>query len=175
MVFSPNVCFYSEGAGDLNIRASCRSLLSETYSIEDCTYYHESAFTSTQSDFNVPIPSNFELSFYTKRTSSIGNSSYLEIGGNSGNTALCGQIGGSGVSRVRIYNSEGSSTYTDYSASDTPSGVNALHTWTKNGNNNSYHTQSTTPVTWTDNITHSKIRKLSITSNRIEQLKIKPL
>ena len=149
--------------------------VSETYSIEDCTYYHESAFTSTQSDFNVSIPSSFEITFYTKRTSSSSNSAYLELGGNTGNTALCGQIGGSGMSRVRIYNSEGSSNYTDHSSSDTPSGVNALHTWTKNGNNNSYHTQSTTPVTWTDNITHSKIRKLSITSNKIEQLKVKPL
>ena len=97
------------------------------------------------------------------------------MGGNTGNTALCGQIGGSGMSRVRIYNSEGSSGYTDHSSTDTLSGVNALHTWIKNGNDNSYYTESVTPTTWTDNITHSKIRKLSITNNRIEQLKVKPL
>ena len=166
--------YTSEGVGDVTITVECGGI-TETINIEDCTYYHESAFTSTQSDFNVSLPSNFEITFYTKRTSSSSNSSYLELGGNTGNTALCGQIGGSGMSRVRIYNSEGSSRYTDHSSSDTPSGVNALHTWIKNGNDNSYYTQSTTPVTWTDSITHSKIRKLSITSNRIEQLKVKPL
>ena len=166
--------YSSEGVGDVTLTVECENI-TQTINIEDCTYYHESAFTSTQSDFNVSLPSNFEITFYTKRTSSSSNSSYLELGGNTGNTALCGQIGGSGMSRVRIYNSEGSSGYTDHSASDTPSGTNALHTWIKNGNDNSYYTQSATPVTWTDNITHSKIRKLSITNNRIEQLKIKPL
>ena len=166
--------YTSTGAGDISLTAQVSPLISETYSLKDAYYYHESAFTSTQSNFNVPLPSNFEITFYTKRTSNSSNSAYLEIGGNSGNTALCGQIGGSGMSRVRIYNSEGSSSYTAHSASDTPSGVNALHTWVKNGNENSYHTQSTTAVTWTDNITHSKIRKLSITSNRIEQLLVMP-
>lgn len=34
-----SVYYYSEGTGDLNIQASCRSLLSETYSIQDCYYY----------------------------------------------------------------------------------------------------------------------------------------
>ena len=149
--------------------------LTKTFAIEDCTYYHESAFTSTQDNFNVSIPSSFEITFYTRRTSSSGNSSYLELGGNTGNTALCGQIAGAGSSRVRIYNSEGSSTYTDHTSGDAPSNTNVLHTWIKNSNNNSYNIQSNTPVTWTDSITHSKIRKLSITSNRIEQLKVKPL
>ena len=142
--------------------------------MEDCTYYHETAFTST-TDVNIPLPSNFEITFYTRRTSSTGNSAYLEIGGNTGNTALCGQIGGSGMSRTRIYNSEGSTQYNDHSSTDTPISTDALHTWVKNGNNNSYKTQNVTPTTWTDSITHSKIRKLSITSNRIAQLKVKPL
>jgi len=159
----------------LKAEADNGMLVSETYIVEDCTYYHESAFTSAQSSFNVALPSNFEITFYTRRTSSISNSSYLELGGDTGNTALCGQIGGSGMSRVRIYNSEGSSTYTDYSSVDTPVNTLALHTWISNGTNNSYATQDNTPVTWTDNITHNKIRKLSITNNRIEQLKVKPL
>jgi len=78
------------------------------------------------------------------------------------------------MSRVRIYNSEGSSSYTDHSSTDAPLNTLTLHTWIKQGNSNSYVTTGT-PVTWTDNILHSKIRKLSITNNRIEKLKIKPL
>lgn len=147
---------------------------SETYSIEDCTYYHESAFTSTQNNFNLSLPTNFEISFITKRTSSSANSSYLEIGGNSGNTALMGQVGGGGTNQLRIYASEGSSSYDTYATSDTPLNSDALQKWTHNGSDNTFSMNSSVQ-TFTSSKTHSKIRKLSITSNRIEQLKVKPL
>ena len=165
--------FFGNGVGDLNIKAECMSLI-QTCSIEDCTYYNESAFTSSQSSFNVELPSNFEISFITKRTSSSGNSAYLEIGGNNSNTALMGQIGGAGINAVRIYDSEGSSTFTDHMSSDTPLNQDANQKWVHNGSDNTFSMNSST-VTWTDNKTHSKIRKLSITNNRIEQLKIKPI
>jgi hypothetical protein len=166
--------YASAGSGDVTFTASVGTISSETYSIEDCTYYHESAFTSVQDNFNVSLPSAFEVSFKVRRTSSSGNSSYLEVGGNTGNTALFGQIGGSGNSVLRLYNSEGSSSYSDTSVGTNSSGVDTSYKWIKNGSSNTASMNDTTK-TVSNSLTHSKIRKLSITNNRIFELKVKPL
>jgi hypothetical protein len=166
--------YASTGAGDLSFTASVGTISSETYSIEDCTYYHESAFTSVQDNFNVSLPSAFEVSFKVRRTSSSGNSSYLEVGGNTGNTALFGQIGGGGNSVLRLYNSEGSSSYNDTSVGTNSSGVDTSYKWIKNGSSNTA-SMGTTTKTVSNSLTHGKIRKLSITNNRIFELKVKPL
>ena len=120
------------------------------------------------------MPTNFEISFTTKRTTGTGNSAYLEIGGNNGNTALLGQVGGSGNTDCRIYNSEGSSSYASHTNNATPNNENAVHIWTHNGSDNIY-SMNGNEVSFTDNKTHQKIRKLNVTNNKIEGLKIKSL
>ena len=147
--------------------------LQETYAIEDCAYYNPNSITSIQT-VSITLPSSFEISFTTKRTSNSGNSSYLEIGGDTGNTALMGQLGSSGESRVRIYTSEGSSSFTDHSSSNTPINTDSLHKWVHNGSDNTYN-MNNNPVTWTDDKTHSKIRKLNLNNNKVEGLKVKAL
>ena len=147
--------------------------LQETYSIEDCTYYDSTSHTSTET-VDIPLPSAFELSFKVRRTTTNTNASYLEIGGNSGNTALFGQVGSSGISQLRLYNSEGSSSYTNVELGNNSTGTDTHYTWIKNGSSNTVSMDSTTQTT-TNSLTHSKIRKLSITNNVIKELKIKPL
>ena len=148
--------------------------LTKTYSIEDCTYYNPNTITSITT-VNISLPSNVEVSFKVKRTSDSNNYSYLEIGGNSGNTALMGQVGGAGYSQFRTYASEGSSTIdATHDTSNVPSNTETLLVWTKNGTSQSYSTGSST-VTWSDNHTHSKIKKLTILNNRVQELKVKPL
>ena len=115
------------------------------------------------------------MSFKVKRTSSSNNYSYLEIGGNTGNTALMGQVGEAGVSQFRTYVSEGSSTIdTTHDTANVPLNTEILIVWTKNGASQSYSTGDST-VTWSDNHSHSKIRKLTISNNRVQELKVKPL
>ena len=147
---------------------------SEIYSVEDCIYYHESAFTSTQDNFNVALPSNFEISFKVRRTSNSGNSSYIEVGGDIGNTALFGQVGGRGNSALWLYDSEGSSQYTETAIGTTPQNQDSLFTWVKNGSSHTISMNDTSATT-TNSLTHSKVRKISITNNQMKELKIKPL
>jgi hypothetical protein len=120
------------------------------------------------------LPSDFELSFTVHRTSSSRNASYLEVGGDSGNTALVGQIGSSGVSGIRVYNSEGSSSYTDTYVGNNPINADAVYIWVKNGSNNTVSMNSSS-ATVQNSLTHSKIKKLNITNNSIKGLKVKPL
>lgn len=119
------------------------------------------------------MPSAFEISFKVHRTSSSSNSAYLEIG-NTGNTALLGQVGSVGNSVLRFYNSEGSSSYSDTSLGNNGYNSDTLYTWIKNGSNNTVSMNNST-YTSTNSLTHSKIRKLSVTNNLIKELKVKPL
>ena len=148
-------------------------ILQETYSIEDCAYYNSNTVTRI-TDVSIPLPSAFELSFIVRRTTWDSNASYLEVGGNTGNTALIGQIGSSGVSRIRFYDSEGSSEYTDSSLSDNPLNSDTVYVWIKNGSDNTF-SMNDESVEVSNSLTHSKIRKLNITNNSIKDLKIKPL
>ena len=147
--------------------------VSETYVVEDCTYYNVNSVTSTTT-VSIPLPSAFEISFITKRTSGSSNYAYLEIGGNSGNTALFGQVGGAGVNQIRIYNSEGSSSYDTYFTDNTPLSSDALQKWSHNGSSNTFSMNSSS-TSFTDSKSHSKIRKITISNNRCEKLKVKPL
>ena len=147
--------------------------LQETYVIEDCAYYNSNTITSI-TYVSIPLPSAFELSFTVHRTGSYSNASYLEVGGDTGNTALIGQIGASGVSRIRFYDSEGSSQYTDSSLSNNPLNSDTVYVWIKNGSDNTF-SMNDESVEVSNSLTHSKIRKLNITNNSIKGLKVKPL
>lgn len=85
-----------------------------------------------------------------------------------------GQTGSDGTSALRLYNSEGSSQFTDYKTDKNPLNADALYTWIKNGSSNTFSMNNST-VSATNSLTHSKIRKLSISNNSIKELKVKPL
>ena len=146
---------------------------SEIYEVEDCTYYNSNSVTSAQT-VSINLPSAFEISFTVKRTHTSSDHSFLEIGGDTGNTALMGQVGSSGESEVRIYDSEGSSGYSRHLTSNNTINTDTLYKWVHNGTDNSFSMNSDT-ITWTDSKTHSKIRKLTINRNKVEGLKVKPL
>ena len=148
-------------------------ILQETYSIEDCAYYNSNTVTII-TDVSIPLPSAFELSFTVHRTTWNSNASYLEVGGNTGNTALVGQLGSSGESRVRFYDSEGSSSYTETSVSNNPINADTVYIWVKNGSDNTF-SMNDESVEVSNSLTHSKIKKLNITNNSIKELKVKPL
>ena len=148
-------------------------LLKETRSIKDYWYCKTETYT-TSTTVDIPLPSSFELTFKVHRVQTTQNSAYLEIGGNTGNTAICGQIGGVGVSRVRLYSNEGSSQYTDMSVNDNPLDKDALYVWVKNGSDNTF-SMNDSSVSFTNSLTHSKIRKVAVTNNTLKELKIKSL
>ena len=74
-----NVYFSAEGTGDINIQASVGSILSQTYSLEDCIYYN--TMTSADST-HWTIPSNANASYNSNGMKLSGSGwadSYLEI------------------------------------------------------------------------------------------------
>ena len=105
MVFSPNVCFYSEGTGDLSIRASVRSLVSEIYSIEDCTYYNTTSYSTSSKTFNIALPTHFTLEYVIKQTNSSYSVPYLDIGDSTNNRLLIGQYARAGANGIIVYKS----------------------------------------------------------------------
>ena len=168
-----SMTYQSTGVGDVTVEFDFGVLLQERYELEDCWKYDSTVHTSV-STVDIALPSDFELSFKVRRTSSSGNSSYLEIGGNTGNTALIGQIGGSGISQLRLYASEGSSSYTNTDLGNNSSGTDTTYIWTKNGSNHTIKMNDTTKTT-TNSLTHSKIRMIRVTNNQLKELKIKAL
>ena len=80
MFFSPNVCF-SEGTGDLSIRASVRSLVSESFVIQDTWKYDPTTYSSNK-DYNLQLPSSkYSLEFdLLKKGTSDGSAGGMVLG-----------------------------------------------------------------------------------------------
>ena len=172
-VKSNNIHYYGNHTGDLYIQAKYGSSESGTISIEDCTYYNPNSIT-TITTTNILLSSNFEITFKVKRTSSNANTAYLEIGGNTGNTALMGQVGRNGENQIRIYTSEGSSTNDTYATSNTPLNEEVLEKWIHIGSDNTF-SMNDSVNTFTNNKPHAKIKRIVVNSNYIKELKVKPL
>lgn len=85
------VSYSSAGRGDLNIKASVGSLVSEIYSIRDAIYYNANNITSATT-LNIPnIPTNFKCLF--NHTASASQNAWIEIGSDSSNTLVFGRTG----------------------------------------------------------------------------------
>ena len=169
--FSPNVCFYSKGAGDLNIQAGCRTLLSEIYEVEDCDYYSTTTYTSTTEINKTLLNSTactveFDL---VKGTSSSG--AYLHIGTDSNNFIGVGLIGSGYYGFLIQHNGSRETTQTDSSL-----GNGTFHTVLtyNNGSITCVINNKTKTYTFTQPI--SKVLKSDCwSSGQIKNIKVKPL
>ena len=177
ILFSPNVCFYSEGTGDLNIQASCRSLLSEIYSLEDCNYYSPTEYSTNTNltPIGVSLPANsFKLEFDIKptsrSTSGWGSSSYLRIGSDEDNGLWVGQ--GTSAGKHGLMVRPGSSSYfcTDNTVLNTDNHITVIY---QNGTA-TYSCNNETVSASASNL--SKIVGASTTvNNHLKNIKVKPL
>ncbi|WP_296862175.1 hypothetical protein [uncultured Methanobrevibacter sp.] len=60
------------------------------------------------------------------------------------------------------------------SVNDNPLDKDALYVWVKNGSDNTF-SMNDSSVSFTNSLTHSKIRKVAVTNNTLKELKIKSL
>lgn len=147
--------------------------VSKTFSIRDAVYYHESAFTSTQT-LSIPnIPTNFKMSFKNKRVS---GTSWVEIGSNTNNNLFTGQIGGGGMCGIYVR------VNGDYQATKTSSdgliGANstALVEYSYEDGVQTTKVNNETISLTNSSITARSYQKINISStNQVSELLIMPL
>lgn len=153
-----------------------RILLQETYSLEDCTYYKTTQYTSSSVALNIPLPSHFSLEYVLKQTDSNKSVPYLDIGASSNNRMLVGQYARAGTNGLITYT--GSQTNYPYSTNPTVNQENTIH-FTYDGTNYTYWLNSLTPMTVSDKgVTLSKLIHIESggsSSNYLKNIKIKPL
>ena len=94
--------YASAGAGDVSFTAGVGSLVSETYSIEDCKYYSTTEYKQNTDGItlDISLPSTFKLEFDIKptsrSTSGYGSGCYLRIGTTSSTGVWAGQLTSAG-------------------------------------------------------------------------------
>lgn len=165
--------YSSQGVGDIQVYAKVRTLVSKTFTIEDCHYYNGNTLTSTTS-FNLALPSdNYSISFKVKRPSSSGNNALIQLNDDSRIVALVGQVGGAGVNQMRCYTS--TSNFSDYGISNTPLNSEVELVFTKQGTSFTYSMgESSTSMNCTQ--TFAKLYNVSaVGGNYVKELKVKPL
>ena len=169
--------YHSIGEGDVEISASKTVdgiLVSETYDIEDCTYYKTTQYTSSSVTLNIPLPSHFSLEYVMKQTDSNNSAPYLDIGASSNNRMLVGQYARAGTNGLIVYKS--SSTNYSYSSNPTFNQENTVH-FTYDGTDYTYWLNSLTPMTVSDKgVTLSKLIHIEGgNGGYLKNIKIKPL
>ena len=94
--------YSSAGVGDVSFTASVGSLVSETYSIEDCKYYSTTEYKQNTDGItlDISLPSTFKLEYDIKptsrSTSGYGSGCYLRIGADSNSGVWAGQLTSAG-------------------------------------------------------------------------------
>lgn len=153
--------------------------LTKTYSIEDCTWYHSSAYTTTDIEgttypIGVDLPSKYELSFIfhpTDRvTSGGGDSGYVRLG-QTNEGIWVGQGNTSGNHGIMVRPSSNSwcssiSQLADNLAKVTYDGTNLSYTC--NGETVSVIPSSSSVVNKLNGVT-------VVPKNSIKEVKVKPL
>lgn len=145
--------YVSQGVGDVYVKATSGSFVSEIYEVEDCFMYRSSLSHTT--GLSIQLPSDFEMSFNLKRTN--GTAHYDATGSvvcNDGSKAYyVGGWGSLGQNGLLIRNNGSSSNLVNERCTDiannTPTNIyykydNGLHTYmkdneTKTYNNSTYH------------------------------------
>ena len=84
--------YESLGRGDVPIKAKVGSILTKTYSIEDCLKVWGNLTSTITPNYTMPS-TPFEVDFTLTRQSGVG---YVRIGTNTNNCLLFGQVGGDG-------------------------------------------------------------------------------
>ena len=167
--------YSSTGVGDVTFTAEVGNLVSETYSLEDCTYYNPTQSSGTKT-FNVPLPSTFTLTYILKQGASNYSSPYLDIGDSTNNRMLVGQYARAGGNGLIVYKT--SSTTYAYST-NIPTNQENIISFTYDGTNYSYSLNNGTPLVVEDKgVTLTKLihqEGATTQSNYIKNIKIKPL
>ena len=165
------VSYSSEGAGDLNIQASCGTLLSEIYEVEDCDYYSTTTYTST-TEINKTLLNSTActVEFDIVKVGSTSGA-YLHIGTDSNNFIGVGLIGSGYYGFLIQHNGSRETTQTDSSL-----GNGTFHTVLtyNNGSITCVINNKTKNYTFTQPI--SKVLKADCwSSGQIKNIKVKPL
>lgn len=172
--FSPNVCFYSEGTGDLSIRASVRSLVSETYSITDASYYNPNSINADTSLSVSTIPTNFKATYTIKRASS--QSGWIEIGADSNNLLFFGVDSGNGAIGIYVKKNGSYETYQRNSSNIAPANTDTLVEYSYNNGVQTLKVNGTTVTLTNSTITSRNYVAYSAHNGTIiKELIIKPL
>ena len=166
-----------KGTGDLYIKvfSSDRIISSETYSIEDCTYYNATQYSDPGATLNIALPSApFSLEYIIKQTDSSKSVPYLDIGDSTNNRMLVGQYARAGGNGLIVYKST-STTYA-YTSNPTLNQENTIH-FTYDGTNYNYWLNDLTPMTVSDKgVTLSKLIHIEAAwGGYLKNIKIKPL
>ena len=166
--------YASAGAGDLTFKAKLGSLVSETYSLEDCTYYNTTVYTTSPATLNIPLPSHFSLEYVLKQTDSSKSVPYLDIGDSTNNRMLVGQYARAGTNGLITYT--GSQTNYPYSSNPTFNQENTIN-FTYDGTDYTYWLNDLTPMTVSDKgVTLSKLIHIEGGyGGYLKDIKIKPL
>ena len=161
--------YTSAGVGDVGFTAECGSLVTETYSIEDCIRYDSTDYVNVETIKNWDLPSQFKLSFIILSDSwsgSSGSSNVALIRFNSSTGVWCGK----GGSNSRTIYAPNGVTLTSI-----PANTDVEYTLTYDNGNCSF-TDGTSTVTTTASLT----KVYSITAQEsshahLKNIKIKPL
>ena len=149
---------------------------SETYSLEDCTYYKTTQYTTSSVTLNIPLPSHFSLEYVLKQGATNSGMPYLDIGDSSSDRMLVGQYARAGGNGLIIY--KPSSTTYAYGTNPTTNQENTIY-FTYDGTNYSYSLNNGTALVVTDKgVTLSKLIHIEgggSSSNYLKNIKIKPL
>ena len=163
------ILYESEGAGDVEFYAECGSLVTETYSIEDCIRYDSTDYVNVDAVKNWDLPSEFKLSFIIRSDSWSGSSGSMNaalIRFNSSTGVWCGK--GSSSSRT-IYAPNG------VTLNSIPANTDVEYTLTYDNGNCSF-TDGTSTVTTTASLT--KLYMIGAQESNhahLKNIKIKPL
>ena len=139
---------------------------SETYALQDCTYYNPNSISSTTT-LNIQLPSDFEISY--KITGATGRTVWLELGDSSSNSGLIGQIGSAGITSFRCGGS-------DYTNTNVVANQETVFTAIKNGSDYSF-SKNNNIITFTDSTTiHQLLKRVVMNATYpVRELKVKPL
>ena len=148
--------------------------VSEICSVEDCTYYNTTEYTTSPVTLNIPLPSHFSLEYVLKQTDSSKSVPYLDIGDSTNNRMLVGQYARAGGNGLIVYKS--SSTTYAYSTNPTVNQENTAH-FTYDGTDYTYWLNSLTPMTVSDKgVTLTKLIHIENgAGGYLKNIKIKPL
>ena len=166
--------YTSAGSGDIVISAECSSL-TQTYELEDCTYYSTTEYSGTSgATLNIPLPNHFTLEYILKQTNTSSSVPYLDIGNASNDRMLVGQYARAGSNGLIVYKS--SSTTHAYGTNTTPNQDNTI--WFKWDGTKYYYKLNTGNVMEVSNanVTLSKLIHIEAgIGGSLRNIKIKPL
>ena len=166
--------YASAGSGDVSFTATVGAISSETYSLEDCTYYSTTQYSDPGATLNIALPSHFSLEYIIKQTDSSKSVPYLDIGDTTNNRMLVGQYARAGGNGLIVYKS--SSTTYAYTSNPTLNQDNTVH-FTYDGTDYTYWLNDLTPMTVSDKgVTLTKLIHIEAAwGGYLKNIKIKPL